>query len=412
MTARQPLMPVAEARNRILAAARAPESVEEVPLERAAGRILSAPVVARRTQPPVSVSAMDGYAVRAADLAAAPTRLRLAGESAAGHGSAVPVQPGEAVRIFTGAPLPPGADAILIQENSRREDGWIVATEPVSAGRHVRPAGHDFAAGDVGLSPGRRLRPADIALAAAMNYARLPVYRRPLIAILATGDELVVPGSDPGPDQIVCSNSYGVAAIVEQAGGVALDLGIARDTIEDLRRAIAAAQTASADLLITIGGASVGDYDLVQPALAEAGLTLDFWRVAIRPGKPLMHGRLGPMQVLGLPGNPVSAMVCAWIFAAPLVQALAGNARAEEPADDLAELGADMPANDGREDYVRAELVPRPGALPLAVPGTRQDSSLLRVLAGSDCLILRPPLAPPARRGDACRIVRLDTTAS
>ena len=403
----EPLLTVAEALARVLASAPVPLGTEEVPLAAARGRTLAGPLPALRTQPPLPVSAMDGYALRAADIAGAPATLRLVGTSAAGRGFSGRLDQGEAVRIFTGAPVPPGADTILMQENARAGDGSVTALQAEPPGRHIRRAGLDFREGEIGLPAGRRLAAAELALAAAMNHATLPVVRRPRVALLATGDELVAPGSVPGPDQIVCSNTFALAAIVEAAGGIALDLGIAGDSMAALAAAIGRAQASDADVLLTVGGASVGDHDLVQPALVEAGMTLGFWKVGMRPGKPLMHGRLGAMRVLGLPGNPVSAVVCGVLFVRPLVRALSGDPEAGLPATETAELGAALPPNEARQDYVRAGLVPRADGPPLVTPAGVQDSSMLSVLAAAQALIVRPPHEPALAAGAPCRIIRL-----
>jgi len=390
------LTPVADALAGILAGASPIRERETVPLDRAEGRTLAADVAALRTQPPFPASAMDGFAVRAADVATVPARLALIGTSAAGHAFTGTVGPGQCVRIFTGAPVPAGADAILIQENARAEGNMVEALSPVTAGRFVRQAGLDFREGEVLLRAGRRLGPSAVALAAAMGHATLPVVRRPRVAILATGDELVRPGEPTGPDQIVASNTYAVAAIAERAGAEALDLGIARDDLPALTAAIDAARDAGADVLVTLGGASVGDHDLVQRALAARGWELGFWRIAMRPGKPLMHGRLGAMTVLGLPGNPVSSIVCSLIFLVPLVRALSGDP-----------LGVDLPANDERQDYLRARLTAGEDGTLVATPFPRQDSSMLRLMAEAEALVVRAPHAPAARAGDPCRIIRL-----
>lgn len=402
-----PMLSVAEARARVIAPAQARAvRIESLPLELACGRTLAADLAALRTQPPCAVSAMDGYAARAADLAAPGVRLKLVGESAAGHGFAGAVGPGETARIFTGAPVPHGADTILIQEDAAIEDGFVVPRVAVPANKHIRAAGVDFAAGEVLLGAGRRLGASELALAAAMNHAMLPVARKPLVAILATGDELVQPGAACGPDQIVASNAYAVAAQVEAAGGLALDLGIAGDNHAALAEAIREARRAEADVLVTLGGASVGDHDLVKSALAAEGMELGFWRIAMRPGKPLIHGRIGGMSILGLPGNPVSSIVCGLIYLQPLVRALCGDPRAGEMRLESAVLGRDMPANDMREDYLRATLAPGDG-LPVATPFDSQDSSLLSVMAAADCLLIRPPHAPAAQKGEKCAVLRL-----
>jgi molybdopterin molybdotransferase len=406
-----PLLSVDEALARILASASAPLETEEVALDDALGRRLARDLAAKRTQPPCPVSAMDGYALRAADIATAgaqtPVRLKVIGASAAGHGFDGRVNAGEAVRIFTGAPVPDGADCILIQEDARAGDGFVEALVSEPVGRYVRRAGLDFSAGDVLLEQGRLLGPAELALAAAMNHPRVPVVRRPRVAILATGDELVRPGEEPGRDQIVASNNFAVGAYARRAGADVIDLGIAGDDFASLEAAIQRARDARADVLVTLGGASVGDHDLVQSALAREGMALGFWRVALRPGKPLMHGRIGDMRILGLPGNPVSAIVCAVLFLAPLVRALTGDKDAGLDPARPAILGADLPQNDQRQDYLRATITGDGTGLPTATPFTRQDSSMLGVLAKAHGLIVRAPHAPAAKAGEPCRYVPL-----
>lgn len=402
-----PLLPVSDALARILASALTPLEAETVALPDALGRRLAADLEARRTQPPCAVSAMDGYAVRAADIAAAPARLRVVGVSAAGRGFAGSVGAGEAARIFTGAPVPEGADTILIQEDARAGDGGVTALVSEPAGRYVRRAGLDFAQGDVLLKAGRRMGPAELALAAAMNHAAVSVVRRPRVAILATGDELVPPGSEPGPDQIVASNNFAVGAYARQAGAEVIDLGIAGDDFPALEAAIRRAREARADVLVTLGGASVGDHDLVQTALTREGMELGFWRIAMRPGKPFMHGHIGDMRILGLPGNPVSAIVCAVLFLVPLVRALSGDREAGADATRPAVLGADLPANDQRQDYLRATLSGLEDGQPVVTAFTRQDSSMLGILAQAHALIVRPPHAPPAKAGEPCRYLPL-----
>ena len=399
------LMPVDEALRRILAAAPQALETEIVPLAEGRGRTLADDLAARRTQPPSAVSAMDGYALRAADIAQVPASLRLVGESAAGRGFAGKVGAGEAARIFTGAPVPAGADVVVIQENTRRDGERVEILQSESAGRNIRRAGIDFSAGEVLLKRGTRLAARHLALAAAMNHAQLPVARKPRVAILATGDELVLPGANPGPDQIVTSNSFALTATIEAAGGACIDLGIARDSMAALDAAIAAALSRKADVLVTLGGASVGDHDLVQKALTKAGMELEFWKIALRPGKPMMHGAIGAMRVLGLPGNPVSAIVCGLLFAVPLVRALSGDLYAGADPSQPARLGADLPANDMRRDYLRARLNSGADGLPTATPESRQDSSMLRVLTEAACLIIREPHALAARAGEACRII-------
>ncbi len=401
------LTPVDEALRLVLASAIAPVEIEAVPLHRACGRTLAQDLAALRTQPPRAVSAMDGYAVRAADVAQVPATLALVGESAAGRGFGGTVGPGQATRIFTGAPLPEGTDAVVIQENTSVSAGAVTVREGVVAGRHVRRAGQDFESGEVLLTAGLRLGPADVALAAAMNHPDLPVFRRPRVAVLATGDELVLPGERPGPDQIVASNSFALMALAEAAGADVIDLGIARDDLPALASAFANAKAGGADLLVTLGGASVGDHDLVQRALVAEGMDLGFWRIAMRPGKPLMYGRLGDIQVLGLPGNPVSAIVCGLLFVRPLIRALCGDRDPGADPSEWAEFAVAVPANDARQDYVRSRIIASDDGLPRVEPGSRQDSSLLKVLSDADCLVIRPPHAPAAAAGTRCRMIRL-----
>jgi molybdopterin molybdotransferase len=388
-----------------------PVAAENVPVGAADGRVLAEPIAALRTQPPFDASAMDGFAVRAADVSAAGSRLTLIGTSAAGHGFAGEITIGKAVRISTGAPVPRGADAILIQENAIIDGAGVTATAPVTAGRHIRRAGYDFRKGDPGLPAGRLIGMREVALAAAMGHGELAVRRRPRVAVLATGDELVPPGTLPGPDQIIATNAVAVAAHVRACCGEPVDLGIARDDLAATEAAIGAALAQSPDVIVTIGGASVGERDLVRPALAARGLALDFWRVAMRPGKPLMFGRLAaerrgqPVRVLGFPGNPASSIVCAVVFLTPLLRALLGQDQTD--ASQAALLGTDLGANDERQDYVRATLSSREAGLPVATPLPVQDSGMLSTLAAADGLLIRPPHAPAAKAGDACRIIRL-----
>ena len=398
------LVPVDDALERILDGVAA-LSGEEIRLDAAAGRVLAAAVVAGRTQPPFPASAMDGYAVRAADLAAAPARLAVIGASIAGRRFDGHVGAGQAVRIFTGAPVPDGADAILIQEDAEaHDDGTVTARAGVDAGRHVRRAGLDFAAGETILPPGRVLDAAALALAASAGCVSPKVVRKPLVAILATGDELVAPGTEPGPDQIVACNFHGVAAIAREAGGEALDLGIAPDDTAAIRAAIRNALQRGADVIVTLGGASVGEHDLVGAALEAEGMTPGFWKIAMRPGKPLMFGRFGPVRALGLPGNPVSSLVCSHLFLKPLVAALAGRPFAPDIRE--AVLAAPMMANDHRQDYVRAETAQHDGRL-VATPYATQDSSMLKTLAMANALVIRAPHAPAAAAGETCRVLML-----
>jgi len=399
------LMAVADALNRVLAGA-APLPAEAAPLAEAHGRVLADDVAARRTQPPANVSAMDGYAVRAADVAVAPSKLKVIGEVAAGHPFEGTVGAGEAARIFTGGVLPPGADTIVIQENATRQGDTVVVTSGAGKGKHVRAEGLDFARGAVLLNKGRRLTDRDLALAAAMNHPSVPVHRRPKLATLATGDELVMPGTSPGFGEIVYSNGYATMALARREGCDVIDLGIVPDRLAETAAAVRRAHDLGADVLVTSGGASVGDYDLVQKALAVEGLQLSFWKVALRPGRPMMHGRLGAMHVLGLPGNPVSAYVCAVLFLVPLIRRLAGRTD-EEPQREPARLGCDLPANDERADYLRATLAPGPDGIPVATPAAVQDSSMLTPLARADCLLVRAPHAPAAKAGEMGSIIRL-----
>lgn len=404
--ARAPLLPVEEALARILTDVR-PTAAEPCPISACRGRILAEDVASRRTQPPFPSSAMDGYAVRGADVSQPGARLKVIGSSAAGHGFAGRVGAGEAVRIFTGAPVPAGADTILIQENASLSNDVVTALQAEPTGRFVRPEGMDFRTGEVLLKAGTRLGAREIALAAAMNHAALPVRRRPMVAILATGDELVLPGAEPGPDQIVASNNIAVATAVESAGGQPLLLGIARDSAESLAESIASARASGADVLVTIGGASVGDHDLVQAALAREGMSLSFWRIAMRPGKPLMFGALDGMRILGLPGNPVASIVCTLIFLQPLIRALLATAAPLEAATRPALLGMDVGANDERQDYLRVRISGESQGLPVVAPHARQDSAMLSTLAASDALLIRAPHAPAARSGAPCTILPL-----
>ncbi len=399
------LMPVADALAAVLSGAEAlPE--EMVALDSAHRRILARDLAALRTQPPQAMSAMDGYAVRAADAAGAGARLKVIGEIAAGRPFDRIVGPGEAARIFTGGVIPDGADAVIIQEDTIVEGNGISVTESAVPGRHIRRAGVDFREGDVLLKAGDRLTDRDLSLAAAMNYPRLPVHRQPKVALLATGDELVMPGETPGPGQIVFSNGYALRALARAEGADVVDLGIAADTLAATAAGIRRARDLGADILITTGGASVGDHDLVKHALDAEGVAMAFWRIAMRPGKPLMHGRLGAMRVIGLPGNPVSSYVCAYLFLVPLVRKLCGRISVHH-ATEPALLGRDLAANDQREDYLRARLSTREDGALIATPVDHQDSSLLGNLAAAQALLIRLPLAPAAQAGSPCTILRL-----
>lgn len=388
------LLPIAEAQARLLALA-GPTPIELVPLAQAVGRWAAAPVVARRTQPDQDLSAMDGYAIRFADL---PGPWRVIGESAAGAGFARAVGAGEAVRIFTGAPMPAGADTVLVQEEAARDGAalQLAGEGPGHAGRNVRRRGLDFVEGDTLIAAGDRLTPARIAVAAIAGHAELPVRRKVRVAIAATGNELVPPGAPVGPAQLPESNRTMLAAQLGDSPVEIVDLGILPDDLETLTRAFA---TVEADLLVTSGGASVGDHDLVRPALEAAGATIDFWRIALRPGKPMMAGRRGDMVVLGLPGNPVSVFVTALLFARPLIAHRAGAADPFPPCRTVP-LGEPLPANGPRTDYIRAALIDG-----RAHAAAIQDSSMLRTLARSTCLIVREPHAPAAETSDLVEIL-------
>jgi molybdopterin molybdotransferase len=399
------LMPVTEALTAVLAGAE-PLAEEMVALDAAFHRVLARDVPALRTQPPQAMSAMDGYAVRAADVSAAGIRLKVIGEVAAGRPFEEALGAREAVRIFTGGVIPDGADAVVIQEDTVADSGHVTITEAARPGRHIRPAGIDFREGDVLLARGIHLTDRDLSLAAGMNYPELPVRRRPKVALLATGDELVMPGATPGPGQIVYSNGYALRALARHEGADIIDLGIAADTLEATVVGIRRGRDAGADILVTTGGASVGDHDLVKRSLEAEGVAMAFWKIAMRPGKPMMHGRLGAMRVIGLPGNPVSSYVCGFLFLVPLIRALSGRS-AVHHAHETALLGRDVGANDLREDYLRARLERRRDGALIAIPVDHQDSSLLGNLAAARALVIRPPFAAKASAGSACDILRL-----
>jgi molybdopterin molybdotransferase len=374
-----------------------PLDVEDVPLRQAAGRVLAQDVIASRTQPPFDASSMDGYALRRAEVEP-DAMFKVIGEAAAGHRFDGTLRPGQAVRIFTGAPVPDGADFVVIQEDVTRRGDLITLGHGIGNKDNIRPAGGDFHTGQRITAP-LLLRPADIALLAAMNIAEVPVTRRPRIALLATGDELVQPGETPRDDQIIASNSYGLTAMFEGMGAKVRMLPIARDRESSLKQAFTLAK--GADLLITIGGASVGDHDLVAPVAAEMGMEQKFYKVAMRPGKPLMAGRLGNMVMVGLPGNPVSAMVCGTVFVAPMLRRMLGLKEFEVPRM-TAPLGVTLPPNGPRAHYMRARLID--SALH---PDTRQDSSLLSVLVSADALMIRPVNDPAREVGDQMTYVKI-----
>jgi molybdopterin molybdotransferase len=349
---------------------------------------------------------MDGYAVLASDLASAPATLKVVGEVAAGKPFDRAIHAGEAARIFTGGVVPQGADAVVVQEQSSRDGDKVTLRNVTAKGKNIRPKGLDFKQGDVLFEKGHRLTSRDLALVAAMNHPSAPVHRKPKVAIFATGDELVPPGTTPGPGQIVYSNGFALMALLRAEGAEVIDLGIVADKLEDTVAAVRRARELNADVLMTTGGASVGDYDLVQSAFSAEGMALAFWKIAMRPGRPLMNGRLGAMHVLGLPGNPVSSYVCALLFAVPLLRALEG--RSDIAVDDAqAILGADMAQNDERADYVRATLAPAESGLPVATPFQIQDSSTMGRLSRSGCLIVRPAHDPAVSKGSVVRIVKL-----
>jgi molybdopterin molybdotransferase len=378
---------------------------EQVSISEALGRVLAKGVAARRTQPPHAISAMDGYAVRAEDVEKLPASLNVVGHVPAGQAYDGTVSNGEAVRIFTGATIPAGADTIVIQENTERNNEIVkVVDGKAPAGRFIRPAGLDFSEGDNLLSPGRTITARDIGLAASMNVPWLTVRRKPRIALLATGDEIVMPGDPVGPNQIVSSNGPALAGFITARGGIPVDLGIAPDSADTLR--VMAAGAKGSDMLITCGGASVGDHDLVQKVLAEIGLEIDFWRIAMRPGKPLMFGHIDETRMLGLPGNPVSSLVCATIFLGPAINAMLGST-SDDTIYESAELTKALPENDEREDYLRASIKRNSDGTIFATPFSKQDSSVFSGLARADALIIRAPFAAEIKSGQQVRIMRL-----
>jgi molybdopterin molybdotransferase len=394
---------VEEARARILAGLK-PTPAEIVPLAEGWGRVAAESVLARLTQPPADVSAMDGYALRAADGAYGAV-LRIVGAAPAGHPFPGSIGQGEAVRIFTGSIVPEGADSILLQEDAEPAGDVVIVRERVTEGRHIRRAGQDFASGETLISAGRRLTARDIGLAAAGNHPWLAVHRRPRVALLANGDEIALPGEKVPPGGMISSNAHALAALVRAAGGTPTVLPIAADD----RGAIAATADAVAgtEMLVTTGGASVGEHDLVVEGLAARGLEVDFWKIAMRPGKPLMFGRLGPTAVLGLPGNPVSALICAALFLIPALDRLSGGPGTPAPKT-TALLGSPVKANDQRADHLRATLETSESGTLVATPFSVQDSAMLGRLVRADALILRPPHAPALPKGAPVEIMRLD----
>ena len=398
------MISVADALSRILSSV-SPLATETVFLSAAHGRTLAEDLTARTTQPPFDVSAMDGWAVRATDIQNAPVTLKVIGSVAAGQGFEREINTGEAVRIFTGAAVPKGADSVVIQENTQFDDALtkVVVQKSIKLGANIRVKGLDFRADAIVLAKGTVLDARHIALAAAMNRPWLNVIRRPRVAILATGDEIVMPGEPLREHQIVSSNSHGLSALVTEVGGDPIILGIAPDQSDPL---ISMAEKATgADLLVTTGGASVGDHDLVRSALGTRGLKLDFWKIAMRPGKPLMFGQLGPIPFLGLPGNPVSTFICALLFMQPMLRKMLGQI-AVERSKLMVTLGSDLAANDQREDYMRATMTQEAGKW-IAYPFPIQDSSMMTPVVMADCLIIRPPQAPPIKAGGTIEVMVL-----
>ena len=403
------LVPARKALELVLEGAE-PVEVEPVALAQANGRVLAEDLAARRTQPPFPASAMDGYAVRHEDLSESETELKVIGEAAAGHPFAGEVVAGTAVRIFTGAPVPRSGDTIIIQENTSRDGDTVLVQKPAGKGKFVRPAGLDFKQGETLLKAGTVIDAQSLSLAASMNHAELPVWKKPVIGVLATGDELVLPGNELAEGQILASNTFGVAAIARDAGGEVLDLGIAKDTLDDLTTRIGSAFDKGADLIVTTGGASVGDHDLVKPAMEHFGFTFSFVKIAMRPGKPVMFGKavIGGKErrFLGLAGNPVSSLVSSHIFMRPLVRLLGGHdAKTVEPV--TGELEIPLPENDEREDYMRATARRDGDSKLLVTPFTKQDSSMLATLSKADCLVIRPIHAPAADAGDSVPVILL-----
>ena len=388
------LTPVSEALERVLNLCPTLD-IETVPLAEAAGRVLATPVAATRNQPPFRASAMDGYAVRAQDLKP-KARLQLIGEIPAGGLFEGIVGSGQAVRIFTGGAVPEGADRVVIQENVSRDGDYVILNDAPGDAPNLRPVGADFKIGDT-LDAPRRLDSADIALLAAMNIPIVPVTRKPVIAVIPTGDELVMPGETPNPTQIISSNNFAIKAILEAQGAEVRLLPIARDNRPALRAAFKLAE--GADMVVTLGGASVGDYDLIAPMAKELGLSLDFYKIAMRPGKPLIAGHISGVPMFGLPGNPVSSMVCAHVFLRPAVDKMLGLKAAALP-EQMFTLTEDLPSNGPRAHYMRARIESG-----LCTPAKKQDSALISVMARSNALLIREPHAQPAKSGETVRCI-------
>lgn len=401
---KKPLLPVADALSAILKNL-PPLDTERVALDDASGRILAEDLTAKLANPPFSASAMDGYAVRATDIQKAGTKLKVIGEAAAGHEFTDTASAGDAVRIFTGAPLPTGTDTIVIQENTERDEELVTISETAPRGNFVREKGSDFAEGETLLFKGEILHPRLLNLAAAMNHGILPVIRKPKVAIIATGDELILPGNKPTQDQVICSTPFGLEAMIKNAGATPIKMGIAGDSLEALNESLR--RSADADIVVTIGGASAGDHDLVQQALKNIGVEMNFWKINMRPGKPLMFGKRDQQRYLGVPGNPVSAMVCAAIFLRPLIKSMLG----QNPAQDnqlTGTLAAPLEANGGRQHYMRAQMASSSEGKLTITPAQTQDSAMQRTLARSNCLIVRKPKAPEANPGDEVNIIPID----
>ncbi|MCP9318471.1 molybdopterin molybdotransferase MoeA [Acetobacter persici] len=398
------MLDVAVARARILEKFSAC-GLETVSLADGCGRVLASPLTARLSNPPVSISSMDGYALRAED-AQEGASLRIIGEAPAGHPSRLTVEKGTCLRLFTGSQIPAGADMVMIQENVRREEDNATLLSAGRKGQFIRTEGQDFRKGDILVPAGHRIGPRDIGLAAAGGHIWLPVSRRPRIGVLATGDEIILPGDPAAPDSIVNSGAFMIVALLKSLGADAFLLPIARDNAASLSAAIG--QAHSLDLLVTIGGASVGTYDIVRSTLEAHGLDLNFWKIAMRPGRPLMFGQLGHTPVIGLPGNPVAALVCSLVFIAPALRKLLGQPVPDEMETEPALLGADIGENDQRQDFVRCRLTPQADRqLPLATPFSSQDSAQLNIFAQSQALLIRAPFAPADKAGAPCRILRL-----
>jgi molybdopterin molybdotransferase len=408
MNAKSPLTPVADARRSIVSRLQA-LGTEIVTLENALGRVLAADVVARISHPGADVSAMDGYAVRTDDATLNAT-LNVIGESAAGHPWSGTLAPGQAVRIFTGAHVPAGADTIVIQEDTTRDGNAVTVTEAAQRGRHIRKEGQDFRIGDVGLTAPRRLTARDVGFLGAMNHASVPVFRRPRVGILSTGDEIVPAGSEVKLGQLTSANGPGLAAFVTARGAIAVNLGIAPDDKATMRAMVERAS--EVDILITSGGVSVGDHDHLKDVLGDFGLDLAFHRIAMRPGKPLLFGHIRTPKgtttpVMGLPGNPVAAMICSMNFLGPALAVMQGLP-GDPPPVSHARLGTALKANDQREDYLRSTVKASDDGLPVVTPFGVQDSAMVSALARADALVIRPPHAPAANAGDLVPIVMLD----